>query len=364
LAWSPLLIAGIVNRSRVTFIQTGNVSASRKGRVSKPLILLVCFVTSIFLALAGYGLLASSLTVAVGLVLPIGCAPFFGLQQGNGKINTQYLSSALAAVIGLMLTVVAVLSSFWESLKDQDQLFVLVSISVITNSVPYLLAFIKYRNSELVARPKDKIQLSFMANLQRLKVGTLESVATLPPILLGLVDVIAIGMFQENEDVISYGLTQRISVIAMFLTGALYLRESNKTIAGPNFEVRHALDRSLILVLKNIPFIALFTAITPWLVSSLSRNQAHASLELIGSFGLLAAGQAFWVIFSGYLYKTPSATQSLGKFVLYFLLPTSVSLTFVGAFVFGPSGPAIASLLCYIIAVVYSSRLSRKESGV
>jgi hypothetical protein len=322
-----------------------------------------CFVASIFLALAGYGIIASGFAVTVGLLLPIGCAPFFGLQQGNGRINSQYLSSALAAVMGLLLTVVAVQSSYWESLKGENQLFVLVSISVITNSVPYLLVFLRYRNSELVIRSKDKIQLSFIENLQKLKVSTLESVATLPPILLGLVDVIAIGMFQENQDVIAYGLTQRISVIAMFLTGALYLRESNKTIAGPKFEVRNALRRSIILVLKNIPFIALFAAITPWLVSLLSRNQANSSLELIGIFGLLAVGQAFWVIFSGYVYRTPSATQSLGKFVLYFLLPTSVSLTFVGSLVFGPSGPVLASLFCYILAVVYSSGLGKRETS-
>lgn len=350
----PTLVAGIVNQTRIEAVTQEVFRLPRKPNMTTKAGLFV--LTALFSANFMYfqeSWVGEGCLITFFAILICKLGPYYGLQQGLGRIASQNLSQGFASIAGLGMVFAFVTSPIWSSCSPNQKLNVLVFIVELAALIPYLYAYANYKREGLgstsVAFSVEKdLGLSFIKALKQLA-------ATLPPSSLSLVDAVSLQSMSTPYQLALYGITQRVSALATFMTGANYLNDANKILNSPKLSIRNALRLFLKSTLLNAPFIILFLVASPYLVSFLSAGHIESDPKLIFAYLLVAMLQPAWVVSSNLVFTNSNHSQKLGSVIALFVIPISSALTVLGATVFGAAGVVYATTIGYFAAISVAS---------
>ena len=352
----PVFIGGVVNRTRIQTLGSEKLqySFSPKSRFLVIQSALLGFYLANFFIFR-FSVIGEVTFLSISAQIFFRFSPYYGGQQGKGKIAQQNFSQSLGAIAGLLLIFVTVKGPIWALLSSVQQMNLIVAISCVSALIPYFAARISQRTmvSEIsFSNPKKK--KPFLAS-------TTELASTLPPAALTFVDTISLQIFSSPYQLSLYGITQKLSAVATFMTGANYIKEANEVSMVKELTLGEALKRVLKFNLLNAPFLFMFTVFSPFLTKFLSSGKVSIDWILILGYLAVALVQPAWVVVANLVYSRNDLTNVLGKSILMYVIPTSILTTFAGGIGLGAPGVVFATVICYSLAIFLAARIYWKK---
>lgn len=352
----PIFIGGMVNRTRMQILSHGNdqllFSTTARFLSIQCMLVFVFLVNFFFFRLAAFGEVFLITITALNLHR---FSPYYGSQQGHGKISQQNVSQAIGATLGLVLTFITVKSSAWIMFDETQRLNVLIAIAGFATLVPFIFARTTQRTlTSRITFSNVKSRISFAANASELA-------STLPPAALTFIDTLSLQFLSSPYQLSLYGINQRLSAVSTFMTGANYIKEANEVLGTGGISFKAAVRRVLKFNLLNAPFLAAFVMVSPFLTGYLSSGKVGVDWLLVSAYLLLALLQPAWVVVSNLVYSQKHLTHHLGKHVLLYVIPISVLGTIIGSLWLGAAGVVFATILGYCLAVALGSQLYWKK---
>jgi hypothetical protein len=310
-------------------------------------LVVVGLVQYLYLDVAALGALS---LISITSIVVFRLSPYFGAQQGLGKLVQQNYSQATAAIVSVILVLLCVSSPVWASLSENQKLNLLVATACLGALIPYSYARIAQRGLRRTIEKRSHLD-------RRRAVESLsELTATLPPAALTAIDAIALQLLSNPYQLALYGVTQRASSIGTFMTGANYVKDANDIYSTGTSTRKAALRSILRLNLLNAPFLALFAFAAPFLVQFMSAGKLGVDWLLIVAYLCLAILQPAWVVVSNLIFQNNGLTLNLGRALMFYVIPASIATTLIGGALFGAKGVVFATVLSYILAIVIASK--------
>lgn len=351
----PIFLGGLVNKTRIQILTKSEIKLSF-SKVETFIVIESAILIIFFLNFFIFGLTAVGDVAVLGAtaVLLIRWSPYYGSQQGNGKLWQQNISQAAAAVFGLCLVFLIVQGPFWIGLNSIQKLNLLVVSTCVSACLPYLWARITQRwlsHKIYFGKRSGNSILKFISELA----------STLPPAALTFIDTATLQFASTPHQLSLYGVSQRLSSMATFMTGANYVQEANDVTISGSLQPKMAFRRFMIFNLVNLPFLCLFVVSSPFLVDFLSSGKLIFDWKLILGYVLVSVIQPGWVVVSNLVYTSEFNTKRLGLGILKFVIPVSVFTTVLGGYFLGAAGVVFATSLSYCFAISTAAKLVWKH---
>lgn len=359
----PVLVSGKINGARIQAVRSIPLEGITRWGISDSLIQLVALsvFTINFTTFQESGLGEISIIVSTAHLI-FHASPSFGWQQGLGKFISQNLSQGIASGIGLLAVYLVVHNPTWVGYSEVQQTNLLIATAGVASATPYLFAWISQRRN--IDIPRKRVTDSSIQRSSGFVNGIRELASTLPPAALTFFDAVALQWLSSPYQLAVYGISQRVSSLSSFMTGANYTKEANEVIESNSVSPKQALFRVFRFVALNSPFLALFAFAGSPLVSFLSSGKVQVDGILIGTYLVLAVLQPAWVVSSNLVFLDSAQTHILAKRIILFVVPMSVALTCLGAEWYGSTGVVSATCICYALAIALACHIYWKRTYV
>lgn len=347
----PVFVAGVINRTRIETLKNSHpvqFSFSNGSIFLGVQILLIVFFLTNF-CFFRFTVVGEVIVLSITALFLIRFSPYFGAQQGQGQVAQQNISQSVGAIAGLVLIFYCVKGPYWVLLSGVQQLNLLVAVSCISALIPYVFARVSQR---------ARISKSPYSNATKRKpfsASISELASTLPPAALTFIDTISLQLFANAYQLSLYGISQRLSAVATFMTGANYINEANEVSMAKGLGIKEASKRVMKINLLNAPFLVMFIVLSPFLTRFLSSGKVTVDWFLIIAYLAIAMVQPAWVVVSNLVYIRKDLTRTLGSSILRYVIPTSILSTAAGGLIFGAKGVVFATLISYCLAVILAS---------
>ena len=352
-AWISVLGAGIANTSRIRAV-TNEFRIAKNGSLLPAVSILASVCISIFALLTQNPFLAGLGPTLLLALLSLKYSAYVGFVQGLGLQHRYFFWAAWAGAGGLALLFVFVSSPWWHFLPDTARAMTIVGISSLTFITPYLISFIRTKGLVSVSsREESKVEIQ-----QRL----FELGAVLPPAFLSGFDALALALTGNQSDLTLYTLISRLQIILTFFLTATYIQVANAS-SRTDFEFKNSpLNRIRWMTILNLPFLFLYVATAPILVTTLSLGKFSLSPVLLVSSSLIGVTAPAWIAVSGDYSLDVRLRRLFGRRVILYILPGSFVLTVILTFLAGVTGTFASTALTYCSVVILRFATARKGS--
>ncbi|NDC47959.1 MAG: hypothetical protein EBZ61_02570 [Micrococcales bacterium] len=358
LTWAPVLSAGQINQVRIA-----QHSNQVKFGPSALAVSIRLFFLTIAVILITWSFMdpnrvfeAGAGPTLVGLVAAATFSRSVGIIQGQGLMAKYFNWTAFGSLLSFVLTLFSILMPNWAGIGANFQVLVLTSISVIGACVPYVYAWVVGKRA---GGTWVKTSWKYIFSSKAIY----ELGAVLPPAFITGFDALALSTVGKSSEIPEYGLVSRVGLLTTIIASALFVQLNNVAVRRATISLSNALRDSLRLLILSLPFSVLFLFFAPYLVAFLSANKVEASYGSIFAVFLVSLVLPFWIGMSATGMVSEKVRLETGRAIVFLVLPMSFCMTFLFSFLFGASGPFLASLITYLVAICIAGSLILRQAG-
>ena len=342
-SWALVAVAGKVNVARIQYLneQVLMKSPSRSKTILVSLglgmALSACmqyFQLSIWTAGLPSALVSGSLIWAF--------SASFGAEQAKAGARGQFLYLGIGSLVSLVTTFLSIQA---EAIFHLDKYLLVNALCFSTSfgvSVPFILAHLRMRRQESTVF-ESRAEFSFKK--------LYENAAVLPPAFINGFDITSLSVTGHSPQIPLYAISSRLALVTTLVPGALYTQVNNQLHRGegalaPTNLWKLLVKMELLVVLSSAVFIGL----SPWLIKYLTLGTVQVDYVLLAEFASTGFMVPIWIVLSSALQGIEAQRRSLGRWVLFCVIPISISTTFLFSKFIGMYGPILASFLVYTLA--------------